>query len=134
MSMDKKNAYREYLIDKLTLPGADDILYDTQDKLTAREFMYLSLRRAGLNKYAEQMVEDRVFGPERLLWLNHYLGRVSDTEYYRKRARLAEKRRLREITRAENEERMMEVRAQQQGTKEYHQAHNQLKLNQHRKR
>jgi len=132
MSMDKN--YREYIIGKLTAPGADDILYDTEDKLTARECLYITLRRSGLNKYAEQMIEDHVFAPERLLWLNRYLGRVSDSEYYRKRAQLADKRRERELAQAEREERMMEVRAQQSGTKEYHQAHNQLKLNNQRKR
>ena len=128
------NAYKKWLIDSVKPPGWNEPIAETRDRLTGDELLYLSLRRMGYNKYADAMVRAKTFSPARQLWLNHYLGRVSDAEYYRERERLAEQHRLRDITRAEKEQRMMEVRASQSGTKENTQYHNTLKLNTYRKR
>ena len=132
MTMDNEKA--RWIRDSSQPHRWNEPITTTRDCLTGDELLYLSLRRMGYNKYADAMVRAKTFSPERLLWLNHYLGRVSDSEYYRERARMAEQHRLNDIARAEKEQRMMEVRAQQSGTKEYHQAHNTLKLNQYRKR
>lgn len=130
--------YRNWLIDKHTElrqgQDWDTPIYQTRDCLTGHEFLYLALRRMGYNKYAEAITRSGVLGPERLLWLDHSLGRITDTVYYRERAQLADLRRERELAQAEREEQMMEVRAQQSGTKEWAASHNTLKILNQRKR
>ena len=106
---------------------ADAINYDTHDKLTAREFFYLTLRKTGLNKYADQLVNEGYFNESRLLWLDHHLKRISDSDYYRSRDQLIEKSRVAQALRAENEAKMWEVRANKLGTKENRWWANQLK-------
>ena len=106
---------------------ADAINYNTRDKLTAREMMYLTLRKAGLNKYADHMVSQGYFTEIRLLWLDHYLKRVTDNDYYKHRDLLVEKARVAQALRNENEAKMWEVRANKSGTKENRAWANQLK-------